>query len=683
MKTTHLSLLLLDSLEEDTKFSKEHYDDNWKLIDEAIGELKAQLSSSEGNGNNGHEVATLSEQISQLEKAQATLETKMAVATEVATEAKSQAEDAKNASETNATALSTMEQELASLKEKITEFQSGNTGESVDSDTLTELNGRISGLEALIFAYRKELSTVESTTNHNFTNLTSQWSNTLNEVNAKLVELETNVTAAQETADEAKGTAETVQISVEEINSTMESLKKRVDELENSAPSEPAEPSEDSGVDTAELDSLKEQIEEIESQLSKITATLGTQENGITNFESSLSVFQSNLSDLEAKVTALEAGGLSDEEKAEIASMVVAEPGAPGEPGEPGKAGDNGVGIVDAELDENGDLVFTMTDSTKTTPVPLPSATVEGQSVYPRVILTSAIGAIFTFSCGDFEINVTIEQVPQVVDLPDYGTWEVLGQKSGSANVTATLDVNVVKIYELEAEFAFSGTFAEAEVEDIIAVMESGLASEIWSIGDTKDILLETGETITIAIHGFDHDDKSDGTGKAPMTLGMVDCLGEVMAKNSAMTNVGSFTGSELYSWLIGTFWNAIPEEWRKIIVPVDKKTSEGNASTIIATESMFLFQYAEVEIYGTTIYSVSGEGVQYPYYTSSSVRIKRLANGSGNAWHWAFRSPQQGATKYFCGVGSSGSATYQGGSQTTGATFAFCVDAPQENEVA
>ena len=88
----------------------------------------------------------------------------------------------------------------------------------------------------------------------------------------------------------------------------------------------------------------------------------------------------------------------------------------------------------------------------------------------------------------------------------------------------------------------------------------------------------------------------------------------------------------------------------------------------------MKLFLFSEIEIFGTTTYSASGEGAQYPYFATAGNRIKHLANGTGSAKWWWERSPCASNSGGFCGVNSDGDAGYGSASNSSGVCFGFCV---------
>ena len=72
------------------------------------------------------------------------------------------------------------------------------------------------------------------------------------------------------------------------------------------------------------------------------------------------------------------------------------------------------------------------------------------------------------------------------------------------------------------------------------------------------------------------------------------------------------------------------------------------------------------------TTYSVSGEGTQYAYYNKAGNSKVKNKGGSANIW-WE-RSPNSGASNFFCYVYSSGGATSHSADTGDGVAFGFCV---------
>lgn len=218
----------------------------------------------------------------------------------------------------------------------------------------------------------------------------------------------------------------------------------------------------------------------------------------------------------------------------------------------------------------------------------------------------------------------------------------------------------------------FSSVLAENTWEKINEASTSGQASSLWKVGDTKDIVVN-GETLTVVIMGFNHDDLESG-GKTGITFGLKNLMENTRQMNSSNTNIGGFTGSEMYSWLQNTLLKQLPSDLQAVLKSVNKKTSAGDASSTININAMKLFLFSEIEIFGMTTYSASGEGTQYPYFATAGNRIKHLANGTGSAYWWWERSPRASNSNDFCYVNSDGNASLSSASNSGGVCFGFCV---------
>ena len=121
----------------------------------------------------------------------------------------------------------------------------------------------------------------------------------------------------------------------------------------------------------------------------------------------------------------------------------------------------------------------------------------------------------------------------------------------------------------------------------------------------------------------------------------------------------------------MATLLTNLPSALRNVIKAVNKLTSAGNQSATINTTSDKLFLLSEVEIFGSTPNSKSGEGSQYDYYKAGNSKVKKV-NGSANYW-WE-RSPNSGSTSDFCRVNINGDPTYNDAFYGDGVAFGFCV---------
>lgn len=214
--------------------------------------------------------------------------------------------------------------------------------------------------------------------------------------------------------------------------------------------------------------------------------------------------------------------------------------------------------------------------------------------------------------------------------------------------------------------------FSWAEIEEI---GQSGLAQQVFSIGDTKDISV-SGETLTMEIYGFNHDDLHNG-GKAPITFGTVNLMAKERQMNMSNTNVGSFVGSAMYAYLRDTVLPSLPEEIRSHIKTVNKKTSAGNKSSSVKTDAVQIFLFSVNEVAGTQSDSwvSNNEGSQYPVFSNTASRVKKLSNGAGAAQWWWLRSPGLDGSYGFCAVNGGGvvGGSYHA-SVSYGVCFGFCV---------
>lgn len=223
-------------------------------------------------------------------------------------------------------------------------------------------------------------------------------------------------------------------------------------------------------------------------------------------------------------------------------------------------------------------------------------------------------------------------------------------------------------------------TFESASWAEIAELSNNGLASVYFAVGDEKTIRLSTGEEITVVILEFNHDDLSDGSGKAGITIGMKNLLSMSYRMNATATNNGGWYDSEMRDSTMATLFSQLPSELKRVIRLVNKKTMVGSMNTNITTSSDKLWLLSEVEIDGTTMAGYADEGEQYEYWktvkdgTVATDRIKYLSNGSSVAAHWWLRSPVKNLTNSFQIFSSKGNLTGVTANLKTAVSFGFCV---------
>lgn len=234
---------------------------------------------------------------------------------------------------------------------------------------------------------------------------------------------------------------------------------------------------------------------------------------------------------------------------------------------------------------------------------------------------------------------------------------------------------------DVKALFAPPADLNDADWATIALLSQNGTISDYYNVGDEKTITLSTGEQVTLVIMGFNHDDLSDGSGKAGVTFGMKNLLAATYRMNATNTNAGGWNNSDMRTSTMKTLFSQLPSELQFFIKKVNKKSTAGNQSASITTSADKLWLFAHVEIDGTTTAGYADEGEQYEYWqtvkdgTIKADRVKYLSNGSGSADSWWLRSPNVSSSPYFWGITVTG---YFNGSSaaslTNGVCFGFCV---------
>lgn len=223
----------------------------------------------------------------------------------------------------------------------------------------------------------------------------------------------------------------------------------------------------------------------------------------------------------------------------------------------------------------------------------------------------------------------------------------------------------------LPSNKTYDPVFANNDWAAIIEACHANEVPDTWVADGScyKDMDIG-GKAYRIDIIGKNHDDLSDGTGKAPLTFQMHDCYDTTYQMNSSNTNAGGWRDCQMRTQTMPALKALLPAEVQSGIREVNKLTSAGNQSSIIVTTSDELFLLSEIEIFGSTTYSFAGEGTQYDYYKAGNSKGKNL---SGSAAFWGERSPISSGSAYFCGVNIDENAYWNGAGILYGVPFSFC----------
>lgn len=197
----------------------------------------------------------------------------------------------------------------------------------------------------------------------------------------------------------------------------------------------------------------------------------------------------------------------------------------------------------------------------------------------------------------------------------------------------------------------------------------NGLAPSIWEIGDTKSGML-LGDNMIYAIAGFNLDDLTDGSGKAPITFTTKNTMSE--SKAYGTSTLSHYTTSTMFQYLRDSVYPAIPSDLKSIIKKVTKK-AKISASNTTETFDAYLFNPAVGEVGGSSIDS----DFTYPYYATAANRVKTIPSAATSN-QWMLRT---GASKNSYGdnevygvIASNGQISSGYNYRSYGVCFNFCI---------
>ena len=126
---------------------------------------------------------------------------------------------------------------------------------------------------------------------------------------------------------------------------------------------------------------------------------------------------------------------------------------------------------------------------------------------------------------------------------------------------------------------------------------------------------------------------------------------------------------------------SSMPSNLRSYIKEVNTYANAGGYSSSssigkLSKDKVFLPGFTE--IFGPSVWSsqskTESNQKQFPIFTDNNSRIKKMNNGSGDAYWWWTRSPRYNDSGYFCGVYSGGSTGVDYANYNYGVCFCFCV---------
>lgn len=214
-------------------------------------------------------------------------------------------------------------------------------------------------------------------------------------------------------------------------------------------------------------------------------------------------------------------------------------------------------------------------------------------------------------------------------------------------------------------------SWANGTDAEVSAMLEAHYAGQIdihnyWNVGDERVVSLSamsaTGvgeshaaQNVTLVLTEEGGKTLSDGITTCAYQFDQKHNLNETGYMNSTNTNTGGWKNSARRTWCNSVYKNAFPATLQPIFKEfINQSGTGGGSSSGVENTTDFFALRAEVEVFGSLTYSVSGEGTQVEYYKTSANRIKQTA---GNNAAWWGRSPRSGVTHGFCYVAGIGGA--------------------------
>ena len=223
--------------------------------------------------------------------------------------------------------------------------------------------------------------------------------------------------------------------------------------------------------------------------------------------------------------------------------------------------------------------------------------------------------------------------------------------------------------YDITFKPLYDPVFANNTWEQIIEACHNNAVPNTWKVADQKPMTIY-GSDYLIDIIGKNHDDYADGSGKAPLTFQLHDCYKIAKAMHSTASNARGWTQCSMRVEHLPTILKQMPADVQSGIREVNKISSSGGKSPSLETTKDNLFLLSEVEVFGSSSNSLSGEGTQYDYYKAGNSTVK---NFNGSAYDWWERSSSAGSSRYYCNVKSTGSPVNSSANVIRGVAFGFC----------
>ena len=173
--------------------------------------------------------------------------------------------------------------------------------------------------------------------------------------------------------------------------------------------------------------------------------------------------------------------------------------------------------------------------------------------------------------------------------------------------------------YSWEELAQISALIAEAtsdeEAREVAAEYHLCLEDGTLDGTQTRELELTDGTTVTVAVAGFRHDDRADGSGAAGVSFVTLGSLGR-QAYNPSGEPI-AWEDAPLRSWMNQSLMAMLPDGLADLVVPVSKETNTPSGGRCETTDSMWLLSATELTGMAN---NGDAEGEQYQLFSDRGV---------------------------------------------------------------
>lgn len=277
------------------------------------------------------------------------------------------------------------------------------------------------------------------------------------------------------------------------------------------------------------------------------------------------------------------------------------------------------------------------------------------------VIITTDPSALVTATLGNTSISKTANADGKAVfELEKAGVWTITASLNGE---TASKEIDTS--FALEAELSFVNPILENNTwKTISKVAKSGKASQVWNVGDIKQLVCD-GTSYAVQIVAFDHYDVTDpvsyGREKAGITFQFLYSIGSYTF-DAAQTKANEIATTSA--------------ECKDLIPTINYPYSARNGATSAKIGQAKGINASEYELIGRKSKEEIAIGTQYAFYAAGNSCAKKNTVGTLKEY-WTrsmYRSTSSDDSHRRVWVRGSGSTDDAKSTTTSNIAPVFCI---------